>query len=196
VCAPRELLGLDASPAYVEQARADAPPGMTHVVHDVCSLPLPGGPADLIYARMLLSHLKDPESRIASWLGALRPGGRLLLDEVEWIRTGDAAFQRYLGLVTQRLRALGQELYVGPRIEMATRGSRRIACAVRELSLPPAAAAGMFSPNLTELRQQAAVREQQSEAELDALAVALRAREVGAEGGAITWGLRQVAVEV
>lgn len=160
------------------------------------SLPFPGGPADVIHARMLVSHLPDPEGVVSRWLGALRPGGRLLLDEVEWIRTNDPAFQRYLGLVARLLRSRGQELYVGPRIEQATRGTRRVACTLRELRLPAALAAGMFSPNLDELRQQPVVREQQSEIEIDALAAALRAREAGAASGAITWGMRQVAVEV
>jgi SAM-dependent methyltransferase len=169
---------------------------VTHLVHDATSLPFPGGPADLIYARLLLSHLPEPEDLTARWLGALRPGGRLLLDEVEWIRTQDTAFQRYLALVTQMLSARGQDLYIGARIEKATRGARRSVCEVRELTLPGTAAAGMFSLNLAELRQQATVREQQGEAELDALAAALRARLEGATGGAITWGMRQMAIEV
>ncbi len=169
---------------------------MTHLVHDVTSLPFPGGRADMIHARLLLSHLPDPEGLTSRWLTQLRPGGRLLLDEVEWIRTRDAAFQRYLALVTQLLRSRGQELYIGARIERATRGARRIACAVRELTLPAAVAAAMFSPNLAELRQQAAVREQLCDSDLDALAAALRERLEGATGEAITWGMRQVAVEV
>lgn len=196
VCAPRELVGLDASEAFVARARAAAPSGVVHLVHDVTRTPFPGAPADLIYARLLLAHLAGPEALIERWRGALRPGGRLLLDEVEWIRTQDRAFLRYLDLVTASLRARGQELYVGPHIEAATRGPAQRLSRLRELPLPAATAAAMFSPNLAQLRSQPAVRERASEAELDALAAALRERErgSGSEDG-VTWCMRQVAIE-
>lgn len=195
LCAPRELVGLDASAAYVEQARQAAGPGLAFAVHDVTQLPFPGGAADLIHARLLLSHLREPEQLVARWASQLRPGGRLLLHEVEWIHSEDPAFVRYLELVTGMLRARGQELYVGPSLEAATGGAHRVACELRELRLPAARAAAMFSPNLAEFRYQPAVRERASEAELDALAAALSARAAGESGGPVTWGMRQLAIE-
>jgi SAM-dependent methyltransferase len=196
VCAPRELVGLDASEAYVERARADAPGrGRAFLVHDVTRVPFPGGAADLLHARLLLAHLSEPETVIARWATQLRPGGRLLLDEVEWIRSDDAIVLRYLELVTGMLNARGQELYVGARIEAATRGSRRLACELRELSLPAARAAALFAANLAEFRQQPAIRAQASEAELDALAAELRRRVAGEAGAPVTWAMRQLAIE-
>jgi trans-aconitate 2-methyltransferase len=195
VCAPRELVGLDASPAHVERARAAAPPGASFHVHDVTRMPLPGGPADLIHARLLLAHLREPERLALRWHGALRPGGRLLLDEVEWIRSEDAVVVRYLHLVTTMLRARGQELYVGERLEAATRGLRRGTCALRLLTLPAARAASMFAPNLAEFRRDPAIRAQADERELDALAEALAERAAGRGGAPVTWGMRQLAIE-
>ena len=159
------------------------------------SAAVPGAPADLIHARLLLAHLREPERVLAGWATQLRPGGRLLLDEVEWIRSDDPAFLRYLELVTGMLRARGQELYVGARLEAATRGARRVACELRELTLPAAQAAAMFSPNLAEFRHQPAVRAQASESELDALAAELEARIAGGSGGTVTWAMRQLVIE-
>ena len=195
VCAPRELVGLDASEAFVALAREHARPGIAFAVHDVTALPFPGGAADLIHARLLLAHLRDPEVLALRWLEALRPGGRLLLEEVEAIRSDDGAFARYLQLVSGMLRARGQELYVGARLEAATRGRRREVVALREVRLPASRAAAMFAPNLAELRAQPAFRAQASEAELDALAADLEARAAGQGGEPATWVLRQLAIE-
>jgi SAM-dependent methyltransferase len=195
VCAPGELLGLDASPAYVALARESAPQGVAFEVHDVTSLPFPGGPADLIHARLLLAHLRDPEDLVDGWLTQLRPGGQLLIDEVEWIESDDPVAVRYLELVTGMLRERGQELYVGGRLEAATRARRRSACALRELRLPATRAADMFARNLAEFRLQPAIRAQASEGELDALAAELAARVRGEAGAPVTWCMRQLAIE-
>jgi SAM-dependent methyltransferase len=195
VCAPRALTGLDASEAFVALARERARHGVDFAVHDVTTLPFPGGAADLIHARLLLAHLRDPEALALRWQGALRPGGRLLLEEVEWIRSDDPVVVRYLELVAGMLRARGQELYVGPRLEAATRAQRRSASRVRELRLSASRAAALFAPNLAEFRTQPAVRALASEAELDLLAAALAERAEGRGGEPVTWALRQLALE-
>jgi SAM-dependent methyltransferase len=195
VCAPRELVGLDASEAFVRLAAATAEPGVAFRVHDVTQLPFPGGAADLIHARLLLAHLPEPEAQAARWRSQLRPGGRLLLDEVESIRTGQPVLLRYLDLVTHLLASRGLELYVGARLEAATRGAGRSHCALREHALTVARAAEMFVANLAEIRVQPAVRARAGEAELDALADDLCGLAAGGAGDAITWVLRQLALE-
>jgi trans-aconitate 2-methyltransferase len=195
VCAPRETLGLDASDAFVRLAGATPEPGLAFAVHDVTRVPFPGGAADLIYARLLLAHLPEPEALVVRWRSQLRSGGRLLLDEVESIRTGHPVLLRYLGLVTHLLASRGLELYVGARLEAATRGAGRSHCMLREHALTTARAAGMFVANLAEIRVQPAVRERASEAELDGLADDLRALADGGAGDPVTWALRQVALE-
>ena len=52
-------------------------------------------PADLVYARYLLSHLPDPEGRVDEWRRALRPGGRLLIEENTGLRISHPVFRRY-----------------------------------------------------------------------------------------------------
>jgi SAM-dependent methyltransferase len=195
VCAPHTLVGLDASEAFVRQAGATPEPGLAFHLHDVTQVPFPGGGADLIYARLLLAHLPEPEAVAARWRSQLRPGGRLLLDEVEWIRSEDPVLLRYLDLVTHLLASRGQGLYVGAGLEAATRGPGRSHCALREHALTAGRAAAMFAANLAEIRTQPAVRERFREDELDALAGALRARAESDAGEPITWGLRQLALE-
>src|SRR5215468_126862 len=110
-------VGLDASPAYVEAARTrlraasaslaqraaserrpqggraktirPATARCEFACHDVLSAPYPCGRADTLYARFLVSHLADPNAAIGMFASQLAPRGRLLLDEVEWIRSED-----------------------------------------------------------------------------------------------------------
>src|SRR5271169_5735231 len=60
-------VGLDNSAPHISRAHASASGSVEFAVHDVLALPFPAGPADLIYCRMLLAHLRDPVSAVRSW---------------------------------------------------------------------------------------------------------------------------------
>jgi SAM-dependent methyltransferase len=51
--------------------------------HDVGTDPAPGGPFDLIHARLVLVHVRQRERALATMTGALRPGGWLLVEEAD-----------------------------------------------------------------------------------------------------------------
>ncbi|MFG3053254.1 class I SAM-dependent methyltransferase [Kitasatospora sp. NPDC048239] len=51
--------------------------------HDARHEPPPGGPFDLIHARLLLLHLPERRAVLATLAGALRPGGVLLVEEFD-----------------------------------------------------------------------------------------------------------------
>jgi trans-aconitate 2-methyltransferase len=196
--ASERCVGLDASPAYVEAAQRRATRRCEFQCHDVLALPYPTGRADAIYARFLVSHLADPAAALGAFASQLAPRGRLLLDEVEWIRSDGGTFLRYLGHVEAVLASQGQCLFVGERLHAlsarheAMRGSR-----VRELAVDPRDAAGMFSMNWETLRENAAVAARTTASERDALAEELAAlRDGDAQALPITWGLRQVWFEV
>jgi trans-aconitate 2-methyltransferase len=194
--APVRCVGLDASPAYVETARRRAPRGCEFMCHDVLALPYPTGPADLIYARFLVTHLADPAAALAGFASQLAPGGRLLLDEVEWIRSDGAAFARYLELVEAVLASQAQCLFVGPRLASLVEHGRVRTSRVRELAVDPRDAAGMFSLNWETLREHAAVAARTTASQRDALAEELAAlRDGAAHAPPITWGMRQVWIE-
>jgi SAM-dependent methyltransferase len=65
-------------------AAIDAPPGLELLTHDLTREPLPAGAFDLVHARWLLHHLPDLDAAIARLVGALKPGGLLLIEEPDF----------------------------------------------------------------------------------------------------------------
>ena len=52
--------------------------------HDIGTDPVPdGGPFDLVHARLVLVHVQDRAAALATMVGALRPGGWLLVEEAD-----------------------------------------------------------------------------------------------------------------
>ena len=189
---PSHISGLDGSAAFVERARRGSPAGVTFQEHDVRKVPLPSAPADLIFTRLLLSHLPDPPAMVARWGTQLRAGGRLLLDEVEDITADEPTLRRYLALTRAIVRRTGAELFVGPALVrmQAPAGLRRHASTVAKFALPTGTAARIFGMNLAVLTDLGAVEGQ------DALAAELATLADGAAPGTTTWRVRQIAFRV
>jgi hypothetical protein len=182
-------VGLEHSAAFL--ARAVAGPGIEFVQHDVTEVPFPVAPANLIYARFLLAHLSEPERLAAAWTTQLASDGRLLLEEVEWIRTDDSTFREYLDIVAAMIRARDGDLYLGPRLDVLTPpGTTRLSSEVVTLAVAPVQAAQLFCMNLQTWRTNGFIRATVPAARLDALDRRLREH---ADATTITWGLRQVA---
>jgi len=59
-------------------------PNLEVRVHDVVSDELPEREFDLVHARLLLAWLADPERGLQRMLAALRPGGCLLVEEMDF----------------------------------------------------------------------------------------------------------------
>jgi trans-aconitate 2-methyltransferase len=176
---PVRTIGLDVSTRFLERARHRMPPGVEFREHDV-SKPLPG--ADVVYSRFLLPHVKAPLALVASWVGSLKPGGRMLVDEVEWIETQDGLFRRYLGVVRERLRARGQKLEVGRDLSAGRpEGARIVTSRLARLAPDPGRVAQMFSAN--------------ARAWFDEAPPGLEQELLEGERGEIVWGLRQIAYE-
>lgn len=98
-CAPQRLVGVDASEAYVSLARRlTTGSGVEFAVHTVTDLPLPGSPADAIFARFLLSHLPNPLQVVEGWGGQLHPAGVVVLGEVELIDASPGPLRAYIDL--------------------------------------------------------------------------------------------------
>jgi SAM-dependent methyltransferase len=127
----RRVVGLDSSSSFIEAARSTATPGVSFELHDVTALPLPVDvdAIDLIYSRLLLTHLPRPGELVARWIDELRPGGLLLLEEPEWIDTGVSAFSTYLDIVADMMRDQSNELYLGPildQLDLRPHATRRL----------------------------------------------------------------------
>jgi trans-aconitate 2-methyltransferase len=163
----------------------------------VMELPLPSAPADLLYGRLLLSHIPRPDRVVRAWMSQLAPGGVLALDEVSWISTSEPALSRYLEMLEDLLAVRGSALAAGPIIDGLDGGTdgRKRSSVERIHPVPAAVAAEMFTLNLVTWRDEPYVRDAHSREELDDLDAELR--EITRQPGraTITWGMRQVTFE-
>lgn len=112
----KQMVGLDRSRAFLDLARRKPMDSIAFVEHDVTTVPFPVGPADVIFARYLLSHVAELEAVVARWLTQLAPGGVLLLEENETIATTQPVFRDYLARAAALIREHGGELEVGGRL--------------------------------------------------------------------------------
>jgi trans-aconitate 2-methyltransferase len=116
VTGAHRTVGLDQSPEFLAAAREQAPGGVEYRRWQARE-PLPSDALELIYARLLLAHLPSPGELVTRWASQLSPGGRLLLDEIERIDTGNEVFREYLSMTTALVRARGAEMFAGPLLD-------------------------------------------------------------------------------
>jgi len=190
----RRTVGLDRSEHFVDLARRRH--GSDHIgfaVHDVTAVPLPGAPADVVHARLLLAHLPDPRGLVDRWRSQLRPAGLLVLDEIESMTTPPGPLRRYEDLVVALVAAEGGAMCAGPLL--ADLGGR-----CPEIDVDAARAARMYGMNLATWRHEARRRGLAGDAELDRLAGDLaELAELGHQaehptGDPVHWVLRQIAL--
>ena len=191
------VVGLDNSEHFISLARATATERISFALHDVTVTPFPIGPADTLYCRFLLTHQADPAAIVGRWVTQLRPGGRLLMEEVEWIRTDNAVFTSYLAIVAAMLADEDRELYVGPVLDALAPadGLARRSSAVARLAVTARDAATMFFMNMQFWKSNTFVQANWPQAELERLEQQLRKLAEGASGAGVDWGLRQIACE-
>lgn len=121
---PLATWGLDLSERLIERARACASlEGLHFAVHDTTVAPYPVGDADVIYARYLLTHIADPRSVLAACATAMRPRGRLVLEENCALESPDPLFADYYRRVEAMQRHYGQDMYIGAQLTGLAEGS-------------------------------------------------------------------------
>src|SRR6476620_11770218 len=99
VLSPRRVVGLEISPAFVAEARARVPQGVEFLEHDVTRVPFPLPPAEALYCRFLLTHIREPQRVLGDWSGQLVRHGLLLIEEVESMRTAHTLLAGYYAIV-------------------------------------------------------------------------------------------------
>lgn len=187
-CAPRRLVGLDSSDTYISLARRlTTDPDIEFVVHSVTDLPLPGAPADAVFARFVLSHLPHPLRTVEHWRSQLRPAGALVLDEVEAIDARPGPLRAYLELAASVVAAGGGSLYSGEVLRPL--GGRLV-----EQLVPSGTASRMFAMNLQVWRSTALEHRLADGAGLDELADKLKRLADHPRTGDVRWLLRQIVI--
>ncbi len=192
---PARTVGLDRSESFLGQARASGLDARWYR-HDVTEVPFPVGPADLIYARLVLAHLPQPDQAVADWIGQLRPAGLLVLEEDEDIVTNMATFVRYEAMSSDLVRARGGDLYIGRRL--ADRGWDYAEVVLsrsfhHRLAVPTVAR--LFAMNCRVWRHDPHVTQRHAEAELDQLADELQALAQSSIVDQVDFVIRQVIVQ-
>jgi trans-aconitate 2-methyltransferase len=195
---PALTLAVDFSPTYVEQtaARAGGNDDVEATRADVLNLPERISGAELIFVRLLLTHLRDPLAAVGLWRERLAPGGVLLLEEVESIATEELPLARYLDLQEEMLHANDNTLEIGPELDAGLRDDPALRSSEVATFTPPAAvAARMFGMNFATWRVRPEVVDAHGAAELDAIAAGLgRVATAPEDAAPITWRMRQIAI--
>jgi SAM-dependent methyltransferase len=88
---------------------------------DILRDPLPVGPFDLVHARMLLGHLGEPLRALEPWVAALRPGGWLVVEDVDSNGAGESVpfsseFSAVIGAIQDELARRGFDHRLGLRL--------------------------------------------------------------------------------
>jgi ubiquinone/menaquinone biosynthesis C-methylase UbiE len=106
----RHVHALDGSAAMLNEARRNLAPYENVEFHeaDGLSLPLPDASVDAVFANMYLHHCPDPLASIREMIRILRPGGRLVITDMdahtyEWLKTEMADL--WLGFERSQIRA-------------------------------------------------------------------------------------------
>lgn len=122
------VLGIDGDAVKIAAAR-DAAAGLANLAFEVGDLTDPDGAAafDVVYARFLLSHLTEPDRVLASLGDRIRPGGRLIVEDVDFdghfTDPPQPAFDRYVDWYQETARRRGANPRLGRELP------RRIAAA-------------------------------------------------------------------
>jgi SAM-dependent methyltransferase len=90
-------VGTDIDPRFLEDIRE---PNFEAWKHDITVDTLPASEFDLVHTRWVIHHLADPESAIKRMIAALRPGGWLLVEEMDFFPIHTASSQLYIDLIT------------------------------------------------------------------------------------------------
>ena len=198
VLRPDRLVGLDNAQRFIARAQQTTTATVSFQQHDVTVVPFPVGPADLIFCRLLLTHLSEPASVIVGWAGQLRPGGLMLLEEVEWIETSHAVFGPYLDIVEAFLRHQGYDPYVGRALQGLPRSETLIRreSEVRRLRVANHRAAAMFALNAQTWRTHPFITTAYSSRTIAALQDELASlAHTPSRAAEIEWGMRQLVLE-
>jgi ubiquinone/menaquinone biosynthesis C-methylase UbiE len=93
----RRAIGVDLTPAMIEKARAEAKreniDNIEFICSDVGALPFPDGAAGIVSCGYAVHHMLEPARALAEMVRALRPGGRVVINDIVVEEGCDAILQ-------------------------------------------------------------------------------------------------------
>jgi SAM-dependent methyltransferase len=117
------VVGTDIDGTKLEIARHEAvQQGLTNVefVFDDIAHEHPRETFDLVHARFVLTHLPDPERAVLHLRSAVRPGGTIVLEDIDFrghfSHPESPALRRYVDVYTQLVQRRGGDPNIGPRL--------------------------------------------------------------------------------
>ena len=188
------IVGLDSSARLLSRARRQAPRGVVFAEHDITRVPFPAAPADLLYARFLVTHIAQAERAMAGWTQAAAGHGRLAVEDTAGVSSVEPTLARYYELVAQMQAAHGQRMHIGR--DLADLG-RRAGWIVESFELQPvtwpgAIAARLHAMNFRTWRHDPFIAATVPAPELDALGASLEQIAAGARPSApANWQIAQ-----
>jgi ubiquinone/menaquinone biosynthesis C-methylase UbiE len=188
-------VGLDNSEHFIALARQEPVPHVAFHCHDVEHVPFPVPPADVLFCRLLLTHLPQPQATLGRWATQLQVHGRLLIQEVEWIHTNSATFTTYLEMQQATLAQQAHCLYIGPTLHSMPPPdlTQRLCSEVQRVPVASAHVATMFWLNFQTWQHHPNVQTQYPAALLARLEDDLRQlAETPRSDVEIVWGFRQL----
>ena len=118
-----KVIGLDIDDTKLEIARAEAQQlGVTNIDFKASDIRQASASQsfDVVYARFLLTHLKDPASIVSTFYEHLRPGGRIAVEDIDFsayfTHPASRAFDRYRDMYYATVLRRGGDPNIGPRL--------------------------------------------------------------------------------
>jgi SAM-dependent methyltransferase len=138
------VLGIDVDEEKLAIAREEAAASSHEIEYrraDITTDDLPKG-LDLCYCRFLLTHLTDPAGAVRRLVGALRPGGALVVEDIDYRGSvsypESTPYRRYTEIFAATAELRGCDPNIGPRLPSLLRGAgvgRIEATAVQPLAI-------------------------------------------------------------
>lgn len=116
------VIGLDASASRIEEAKRNLSDFAGAEAHlgDASALPFTTGSFDVVYSRMLLEYLPDKPKAVAEMTRVCRPGGIVLLQDLDgqlvWHHPSDEELEADVQRVLVALSTTGFDPFVGRKL--------------------------------------------------------------------------------